>query len=309
MSRWTKWYAAVSLAAAFAASAVAAPDEPKPPAPPPVDVKLAAKPGTVLRFRHTESSLTEANGRTYSGKDLEHEYTATVKAARADGGLDLEVRYDLVKGKLPSRTGGEPREFESGKPVPADADAATKLMISIATAVTSKPIAVSLNARGGVVAVKGLREIWMETIKGTPFESAFSAEKDFSDAKCVEEVAPLFAATPSEPHAVGVAWTADLKERVDTQTLDFAAKFAVSAADAEQATVAAKLEWKPNAEAVANGAKASGGGSCVARFSRRDGFVLSATKDLKAARDTGAMKANSRTLHRIERIEAPPKTK
>ena len=307
MSRWTS-AAAVSLAAALAASAVAAPDDPKPPAPPPVDVKLAAKAGMVLKFRHSESSLTEVNGKTYSGQDFEHEYTVTVKTVRADGGVDAELRFDLVKGKIPSPI-GPTREFESGKPVPADADDGTKLLISMATAVTAKPIAVSLDARGGVIAVKGLREIRMERIKGTPFEKVLS-EDDFSDAKCVAEIAPLFAASPAEPHAVGVAWTADVKDVVSGQTLDFGAKFAVSAADAEQATVAAKLEWKPNAEAVANGAKASGGGSTFARFSRKDGFVLSATKDLRAQRDAGPMKANSRTTHRIERLEAPPtKTK
>lgn len=297
--------AAMSLAAALAVTAIAAPDDPKPPAPPPVDVKLAAKAGTVLRFRHTESSLTEANGATYSGKDLVHEYTVTVKAARADGGLDVELRYDHVQGKYPSRIGGAPREFESGKPAPVDADDATKLMVSMVTAITSKPIAVSLDARGGVVAVKGLRELWTASVKGTPFEPMFSAEKDFSDAKCVEEITPLFAASPAEPHAVGVAWTSDVKHLVDTAMLDFSGKFAVSAADAEQATVAAKLEWKPNLEAVANGAKASGGGSYVARFSRRDGFVLAVTKDLRVQRETGPMKANSRTTHRIERLEAP----
>jgi hypothetical protein len=297
------------VAAALAAVPEARAEDPKPPAPAAkevVDVKLAAKAGDVLRFRHVESSSTEVNGNPYSGRDLVHEYTLTVKTLRPDGGVDAELRYDRVAGKVPGRAGSPSREFDSGKPPAEEADPAAKIMVSLATALTTKPLLVTLDARGGLVAVKGLREIWMETIKGTQFEKAFSPEKDFSDAKCVEEVAPLFCAAPAEAHTVGAAWTAQVEDRIDSQSMDFAAKYAVSVADAEKAVVAAKFDWKPGPEAVANGAKATGGGSVAATFSRKDGFLTSLAKKLNANRDTGPMKATSHTTHTIERLAAPP---
>lgn len=297
------------IAAAICAGSAARAEDPKPPVAAPkevVDVKLAAKAGDVFRFRHVESSSTEVNGNPYSGRDFVHEYTLTVKTLRPDGGVDAELRYDRVAGKIPSRAGLPAREFDSGRPAAEETDPGTKLLVSMATSMTKRPILVTLDARGGLVAVKGLREIWMETIKGTEVEKAFTPEEDFSDAKCVEEVSPLFCAAPAEPHAVGTAWTAQVVDRINNQPMDFAAKYAVSVADAEKAVVAAKLDWKPNPEAVANGAKASGGGSVAATYSRKDGFLTSLAKKLNANRDTGPMKATSNTTHTIERLAAPP---
>ncbi len=295
------------VALALAAGTPARAEDPKPPAPAAkeaVEVKLAAKAGDVLRFRHVESASTEVNGAPYSARDFVHEYTLTVKSLRPDGGVEAELRYDLVSGKLPGGAGKPAREFDSSKPGAPPTDLGERILVSLATALTKKPLLVTLDARGGLVAVKGLREIWMETIKGTLIESAFTPEEDFSDAKCVEEIAPLFCAAPAEPHAVGVAWTAEAKDRINQQSMDFAAKYAVSVADAEKAVVAGKLDWKPGPEATADGAKASGGGSVAATYSRKDGFLVSLAKNLKAARDAGAMKATSRTTHTIERLAA-----
>jgi hypothetical protein len=301
------WTLGLVAAAVALASAATAEDAKAPPAPKEtVELKLAAKAGDALRFRHVESSLTQVNGKTYSGHDFVHEYTLTVKAVRADGGLEAELRYDLVQGKLASRIGGAPYEFDSSKPAAETADPGSKILSSLALALTKKPLGVTLDAHGAVTAVRGLRESWTEALAGTPFEKSFDPAKDFSDAKCVEEVAPLFSASPEAPHVVGIAWTADATDRIDGQSMDFGAKFAVSLADAEKAVVAAKFDWKPGAEATAGGAKAAGGGSVAATFSRRDGFLLSLSKNLKAARDTGVMKADSRTTHTIERLSAPP---
>jgi hypothetical protein len=298
MNRIVSTCALVAMTAALAIAEDPKPEEKKPP----VEVKLAAKPGAKLRFRHAESTATQVNGTPVRGSDVVHEYTVTVKAARPDGGIDAELRYDSVSGKLLGTRGAADTVFDSAKPIAADADPRTKLLVGIAVAVTKRPIAVTLDARGGVTAVQGLRELWMDAIKGTIAEGKLDPDKDFSDAKCVEEVAPLFAAAPAEAHVPGVAWTADLIQSIQSTDMPFGGKWAISSADAEKVVVAAKLEWKPNPEAVAGGAKAEGTGTLAATYSAKDGFLNSLTKDFKLARDTGAMKAETRSKHTVERL-------
>lgn len=293
---------AASLVAVAAVSAAA--EDPKPVAPKrePVEIKLAAKPGTAIRFRQSETANTVVNGQPYRGREMVQEYTVTVKASRPEGGLDVQLRWDLVRGKFPGARGAADVEFDSTKPLAEDTEPRTKLLVAIAVAVTKKPVDVSFDARGRVVSVSGLRELWMGAIKGTLFEPHFTAEKDFSDAKCVEEVSALFRAAPAGPHSVGEAWEDEVTQSVNGAEMTFGGKFAVSVADAEKAIVAAKLAWKPNPEATAGGAKAGGSGTLAATYVRKDGFLDRLTIDLKAARDTGAMKADVRFTRTIQRL-------
>jgi hypothetical protein len=278
-----------------------------PPAKDAVEIKLAAKVGDVFRFRETDSSSMEVDGKARTGDETTQDYSVTVKAVRPDGGLDVDVSFETIHTKQRNPMSPNGLVMDSSKDPPADADMTTKMMSTIAHAMVGRSFHVTLDAHGAPTAVTGLREMVAAGIKGSPYEAMIPIDQFLGDADCMKMAVSLFAAAPAGAHAVGSKWTGDVKDVVSDQPMDFSAESTLSAATADDATVASKLTWKPGAEASAGGAKPAGGGESTTKFSRKDGLVLSMKKHLEAGRETAAMKATSHTDATIERL--PPAEK
>jgi hypothetical protein len=293
--------------AAFAAGVAWAGDAP-PAAKDAVEIKLAAKVGDVFRFRQTDSSSTEVDGKPRTAEESTQDYSVTVKAVRPDGGLDLDVSFEAIHNKSRNpATAGNWMEMDSSKPTPAGADMQTQMMSAIGHAMVGRSFQVTLDAHGAPTAVSGLREMLAAGIKGSPFEAMLPVDQIFGDKDCMKLAVSLFVGAPAGAPAVGAKWTGDVKDEISNQAMDFSAESTLSAATADDATVASKLTWKPGAKATADGAKPAGGGDSTTKFSRKDGLVLSMKKHLEANRETTAMKATSHTDATIERL--PPADK
>ena len=295
---------ALGLGAVVVISAAALAGDPPKKDAAPVEVRLAVKAGDVFRFRQTDASFAEVDGNPYRGDETTREYTVTVKTANPGSGVVVAVAFELVRARLLDRATGEWMEFDSSKAAPAEAAMKVQMLDAVARALVGRPFSVTLDAHGSPTAVTGLREAATEGVKGSGFEEMLPMDQIFADKDCMKLAALLFTGAPAEPRAIGAKWSGDMKDDVSSQTLDFSAEWTLASATTDDATVSAKLTWKPGAAATAGGAKAVGGGEATTRFSRKDGFVLSAKKHVEAKRDTGAMKAASHTDSTIERLLA-----
>ncbi len=269
-----------------------------------VEMKLGAKVGDAFRFRETESSSTEVGGKPNSAGEASQEYSVAVKAVRPDGGLDVEVKLEHVHLKQLNPMTRASMEVDSSKPTPSGADMMTSMMSDFTRAMIGAAFKVALDAHGAPKSVSGLREAVAERWKTNPMASMMPVEQVLGDKECMKLAVSLFASAPAGAHAVGSNWTGDEKAEVNSQSLEFSVDSTLAAATADDATVTSKYAWKPGPEAVAGGAKATGGGDATSKFSRKDGFVLSMKRHLEANRDTSAMKATSHTDMTIERL--PP---
>lgn len=269
-----------------------------------VEVRLAVKAGDTFRFRQTEASSTEVDGKPYKAEESAQEYSVAVKSVRPDGGLDVALTFEAIRAKLLDRGTGAWTELDTSKPLPEGSAMKAQAMDALSRAMVGRPIAVTLDAHGVPTAVSGLRDAVSAGIKGTPFEQMLPVDKIFTDADGMKLVADLFAGAPAGPHAVGAKWSGEAEDEVSSQSLDFTAEWTLTAATADDAIVTSKLTWKPGKEAFSDGAKPVGGGDATTKFSRKDGLVLSMKKHLEANRDTGAMKATSHTDSTIERLPA-----
>jgi hypothetical protein len=269
-----------------------------------VEVKFAAKAGDTFRFRQTEDSSTEVGGKPTKGTVATQEYTVKVKETRKDGGLDVEVTFDSIKVKMLSPMKGAWTEVDAAKPLTDGPDVEAQAMGAMMHAMLARPFTVSLDAGGAPAAVKGLREAMKEGMKGSKFEAMMPVDQIFGDADCIKLAKDLFAPLPAGAHAVGSTWSGQSKHDVSSQPLDFATDWTLSAATADDASVAAKYTWKPGDKATADGAKTAGGGTATTVFNRKDGFVNSMKRHLEANRETKEMKATSHTDLTIERLPA-----
>jgi len=272
-----------------------------------IEIKLAAKVGDVFRFRETDSSSREVNGRADAGAENVHEYSVTVKAARADGGLDVDLVFESIRNKRLNRATGGWSEIDTSKSFLAGADMKLQIVDTVTRAMVGRAVRVTLDPHGVPTASSGMREAIRAGIKGAPMEAMLPVDEVFSDADCMKLLVKLFAAAPAGPRAVGSKWTGDAKADVNDQGLDFAVESTLTEPTADDATVASKYAWKPGNAASDGGAKGSGGGESTTKFSRKDGFVLSMTRRLEANREAAAAKATSHTDWTIERL--PPAEK
>jgi len=143
-------------------------------------------------------------------------------------------------------------------------------------------------------------------LKGTTAESVFPVEQVFDDSTCMKFAAPMFESSPAAALAVGGKASGEAKHEVASANLVFAVDRTLTAATADEATVDSKFTWKPGEAATAGGAKTDGGGTSTAKFSRKDGFVVSLKRRLDANREADGNKATSHADWTIERLPEPP---
>lgn len=274
-----------------------------PPAAPskePVALTASPKAGTVFRFRQSEESSTEVNGKPYGGTRSRHEYTVTVGAVAAGGGFTGKLKVD----RAVVRIGGDGgKEIDSANP-PAErpTDLKERMISLLAQGMTSAEFEVTVGPDGRLTGVKGFREALEPLVKGTLLERML--DQIASPEESVKAFGALFASLPEGTHAPDAEWQAAVADQVGGQNLDFDATLTLALPAADRALVSSKLVWKPGEKATAGGAKTEGGGTVSGMFGRPDGLPIRYEKKLFANRTTDTMKATSHTDVTIERLNA-----
>jgi hypothetical protein len=202
------------LVVAVLAAGVAWAGDPPPAAKDAVEIKLAAKVGDVFRFRQTESSRTEVDGKPRKADETTQDYSVTVKAVRPDGGLDVDVSFESIHKNMRNPVTDGRIEMDSSKAAPSDADMQTQMMSTLAHAMAGRSFQVTLDAHGAPTAVSGLREMVAAGIKGSPFEAMLRVDQILGDQDCMKLADSLFCAAPAGAHAVGAKWIEDVKDDV-----------------------------------------------------------------------------------------------
>ena len=123
-----------------------------------VEVRLAVKAGDTFRFRQTEASSTEVDGKPYKAEESAQEYSVAVKSVRPDGGLDVALTFEAIRAKLLDRGTGAWTELDTSKPLPEGSAMKAQAMDALSRAMVGRPIAVTLDAHGVPTAVSGLRD-------------------------------------------------------------------------------------------------------------------------------------------------------
>jgi hypothetical protein len=295
--------AAALLIAMLAAGELSAGDAP-PPTKDAVEIKLAAKVGDVFRFRATESSRADVNGKPYSGEDDSRDYSVTVKAVRPDGGFDVEVSFEQIGYRTLDVETGVWTEIETTKASPVGADMRTQMLDAVSRAMIGRAFDVTLDAHGTPLAVAGVREALAAGLKGSPEGEKLPLNEIYDDEKCMDVARSLFLTTPTGAHTVGVTWTEDVRAGAGGFDHDFSVESTLSAATADDATVTSKFSWKPKAKETVGRTRVTGGGDSTTKFARKDGFVLSMKRHLEANPETATRKATSHTDMTVERL--PP---
>jgi len=267
-----------------------APVESAPPAPEPpkgpekIDLALAVGPGDVFRFvqkQHIDQAMKVADTDASMTLDAVTTATYTVATVRDDGQADVRVVIGDVKGTFRSSMFGAVEFDTSSGESPKLDNPVIAAVVGGVAGLAHAQFEVTFDRRGGVVAVRGMRELIEKATKGDSSGAGKRLAGLLDDEGMKQQLQGRFVRFSAGPVEVGATWTVDSDIKSPTAMKE-STRYVLASADAESVVVSiASTVRRSDALADAPGTTSEG----TITVSRRDGMTLKSENKVRTVKD------------------------
>jgi hypothetical protein len=238
-------------------------------------LRLAAKAGDTLRFRRTATrkALCEALDRN-GDESVTQEYTVKVVSVEGSGGsatFAVEVAFGPARGHYTDDEGAK-LSFDSERPLPEPDDVGDLVAVRHLVLFAGRTVKATLDARGKVRAVEGVREAVAATLAGTPF-AAFLDE--YTDEEAVAELQVYLPVVPpvTDNGGPGASWNDGAEVDFGAGTkISYERRWKVGEPAGGTVTCTVAMTHVPG-DKVRAGQENSGAGTLTDTRATADGFV------------------------------------
>jgi hypothetical protein len=247
-----------------------------------IDLALAVAPGQVFRFaqkQRVEEVMTAGGKDVAVTIDVFETMTYTIAAVRDDGRADVRVEFGDVRGTFQSSAFGT-TEFDTSTGKEASVGPAIAAALRGITALAHARFEMTLDRRGAVVDVRGMRDALQKALKDSPAAGVRNLAGLLDDDGMKQQMQGHFARFADGPAAVGATWSvaSEIKSPV---AMKASTLYTLTRADAESAVVSCASTVRGTAAAADDPGTTSEGTISV---SRRDGLPLSSETKVHTAK-------------------------
>ena len=210
-----------------------------------VDLRLKVKAGDVFYFRqtqHMDQVVHMSEEMTINTTlDLTQVSTYSIESVKDDGAAEVKVTIGDIKGKMENPMFGTIDVDTTKDAKDAGDNPMAAMIVKPMTALANKTFTLTLDRRGAVTSIKGIKEIMEEAFKDLPIPPEMREKMGgaFDDEGMKSQMQGQFMRFADGPIAIGTSWNVEstMKQPVEVHVRT---EYKLESADADKAVISTK---------------------------------------------------------------------